>query len=159
MNGRIRKLLIPLVGISVAVPNLAAAVCLDPKSGVSGYRVPFQDELNASIAVVVGEVVSERKVFETPEDPAYYSVIYTVRTEQVLKGRPLKIFRLREELDTGRYPLSVGEKHLLFITHWKWKVRGADYVIDACGNSSRLPEGDQVVAVVQRALNVSAHAP
>ena len=47
---------------------------------------------------------------------------------------------MRMELDSGRYSLQVGEKHLLFITQWPWKVHGADYVISACGNSRRLPD-------------------
>ena len=143
----------------IALVDVAAAVCLDPKSGVSGYQVPFEDELNSSIAIVLAEVVAERKVFETPEDPEYYSVIFTVRTNQVLLGNPLKTFKLREELDSGRYPMRVGEKHLLFITKWRWKVRGADYVINACGNSARLPEGDDVVAKVRLTLAKGAHVP
>jgi hypothetical protein len=143
----------------VAATPVVEAVCLDPKSGVSGYKVAFEDELNSSIAIVLAEVIAERKVFETPEDPGYYSVIFTVRTDQVLLGNPLKTFKLREELDSGRYPMSVGEKHLLFITKWRWKVRGADYVINACGNSSRLPEGNRVVVKVQNALRKGAHAP
>jgi len=159
MNKSSHKILLPLLVMSAAVTDLASAVCLDPKTWISGYKVPFQVEFNSSIAIVIGEVISEQKVYETSEDLEYYYLIFTVRTEQVLKGNPLKTFKLREELDSGRYSLSVGERHLLFITKWKWKVRGADYVINSCGNSSRLPEGDQVVAEVQRALHQSPHAP
>jgi len=82
-----------------------------------------------------------------------------VRSGQVLMGNPLKVFKLREELDSGRYGMARGETHLLFITKWRWKVRGADYVIDPCGNSKRLPEGDEVLARVKKALAKKARAP
>ncbi len=134
--------------------NVASAVCLDPKTWVSGYRKPFEEELKESIAIVVANVVSEHKVFEDPEDPETYSVIFTLHTEQVLKGNPLKNFKLRMEFYSGRYPLEVGEKHLLFITRWPWKVRGADYAISVCGNSTRLPEGERTAARVAEALGV-----
>jgi hypothetical protein len=137
-----------------ASANVANAVCLDPKTWVSGYRKPFQEELKESIAIVVANVVSERKVFEDPEDPETYSVIFTMHTEQVLKGNPLKDFKLRMELDSGRYSLQVGEKHLLFITKWPWKVQGADYAISACGNSTRLPEGERTAVRVAEVLGV-----
>jgi hypothetical protein len=143
----------------VAFVHVAEAVCIDPKSGISGYQVPFEDELKSSIAIVLAEVVAERKVYEPSEDPEYYYMSFTVRTDQVLFGNPLKTFKLREELDSGRYSMSVGEKHLLFITKWRWKVRGADYVINSCGNSSRLPEGNSIVVKVQNALRRGAHAP
>jgi len=153
---KVPRLNFPLLCVlaCAAAPDVANAVCLDPKTWISGYRKPFDEELKESIAIVVANVVSERKVFETPEDPEMYSVIFTLHTEQVLKGSPLKDFKLRMELDSGRYPLQVGEKHLLFITKWRWKVQGADYVISVCGNSTRLPEGEQTAARVAEALGV-----
>jgi len=137
-----------------AAPDVVNAVCLDPKTWISGYRKPFEEELKESIAIVVAKVVSERKVFEDPEDSETYSVIFTLHTEQVLKGNPLQDFKLRMELDSGRYGLQVGEKHLLFITKWPWKVRGAHYVISACGNSARFPEAEETAARVAEALGI-----
>jgi hypothetical protein len=148
----------PLLALLTVIPGVASALCTDPKTWVSGYRVPFQEELNASIAIVVGDAIEEQKVFETADDPEMYSVIFTVRVEQVLKGNPLGVFKLRMDLDSGRYEMGLGERHLLFITKWRWKVRGADYVINSCGNSSTLPEGNDTLARTKQALRDGAHA-
>jgi len=153
-----RRFPMALLVVLAALPSVASALCTDPKTWVSGYRVPLHEELKASIAIVIGNVIEERKVFETPEDPEAYSVIFTVHVEQVLKGNPLKVFKLRMDLDSGRYSMGVGEKHLLFITKWRWKVRGADYVINSCGNSSTLPEGEETLSQVNQALRKGAHA-
>jgi hypothetical protein len=55
--------------------------------------------------------------------------------------------------------MKVGETHLLFIKAWPYKVLGANYQIDSCGNSSALPQGNATVAQVEAELKRGANAP
>ena len=129
----------------------AEAVCLDPKSGVSGYKIPLKEEIASSEIIVTAEVTNSRELQEDPADPTGITAyIYTAHVLQQLKGRLPKTFKLRTENDSGRYPMEVGEKHVLFLHH-----EGKFLEADSCGSSSPLPEGDAVLHRVEEVLKAN----
>jgi hypothetical protein len=154
-----RKLPFLVLAGVLLTPGIACAVCEDPKTGASGYRIPLEKELHSSIAVIVGEVVDEKRFHDVPEDPEQYFSIFTVRIDRQLKGRLPAIVTFRVELTSARYDMTVGERHVLFIWKWPWKIEAADFQIDACGNSSVLPKGEGVLAEVVADLRGTSHAP
>lgn len=117
----------------------ANAVCLDPRTFVSGYRIPLATEVVSADAIVVGRVLSERALSEDRADPegvTAYDVSVKVITR--LKGDVPDRLVLRNENTSARYPMSVGEEHILFVS----RDRGQAWV-DSCGNSSLMPAGDR----------------
>jgi hypothetical protein len=149
-----------LLAVLVAVPGPAASVCEDPRTGVSGYHVPLDVETTGSVAIVLGKVIQEREIHYDSSDPDSFEVtIYTVRVERIMKGSVPAIFTLYSTNDSARYPMTTGETHSLFIRTWRYKVPGADYRIDSCGNSSTLPQGNATVARVEAKLHRGANAP
>lgn len=133
----------------------ADAVCLDPKTFVSGYRIPLASEVVSADAIVVGRVLSERALTEDPADPegvTAYDV--TVKVVTRLKGDVPDRLILRNENTSARYPMSVGEEHILFVS----RDRRQPWV-DRCGNSSPMPAGRPVVARIQAQMrNAKSHA-
>lgn len=148
------------VALLVLAPGAAVAFCEDPKTGVSGYHVPLEVETKGSLAIVLGNVIQERRINDDPSDQeSFLFTIYTVRLLKPLKGSVPDVFTLYSTNDTARYSMTVGETHLLFIRAWRYKVPEADYRIDSCGNSSALPEGSTTVAKVEAELRRGANAP
>ncbi len=142
-------------GVMAAMPtHLAYAVCLDPKTLVSGYKVALGDEIQTSAAIVVGEVIKVHTLSEDLADPqGITAYIYTVRVLKRLKGTVPAVVRVRSENDSGRYRMNVGEKHLLFLTS-----KGQYFAADSCGNSSTMSRGQATLIQVNQALSGS-HAP
>jgi hypothetical protein len=133
----------------------AGAACFDPKtpaSGpwVSGYEMPVAEEIGLTEVIAIGKVVASRLVV-SPEDPeSYDATIYTVQIERVLKGRLASQVRLYSSNTTARYWMEIGERHILFLTReWKENRWVADYFVNNCGNSSKLPKGDAIVKQVE----------
>jgi hypothetical protein len=154
-----RKLLeLSLVG-ALLCSGTAQAFCEDSKTGVSGYRIPLEEEVKSSFAIVVGQVITEDRVFDVIDDPEYYHSIFTVRVDRQLKGKVPTLLTFRVELTSARYDMSLGQKHVLFLRNWPWKIVSADYVIDSCGNSAPLPEGDVIVSSVAAQLHAARMRP
>lgn len=123
----------------------ANAVCLDPKTLVSGYKTPLAAEVGSADAIVVGRVLSERALSEDRADPegvTAYDVSVKVITR--LKGKVPDVIVVRNENTSARYPMSVGEEHILFMSR-----TGSELWISSCGNSTVMPEGKQVVQQVR----------
>ena len=73
---------------------------------------------------------------------------------RLLKGSvPAKI-TLTAQNDSGGYRMSVGEKHLLFLSS-----KGRTYETDPCGNSTGLPKGDKVLKRLTALLRAGAARP
>ncbi len=150
-------------GLSIAVltafatlqPSPATAVCLDPTTGISGYKIPLAVEIRASRAIVIGRVTSERPLREDASDPDGISAyVYTFEVSRVLKGRVPALIMLRAQNDSGGYRMSVGERHLLFLS------KPASYFeADSCGNATELPRGDLTVRKVEDQLAGRAKPP
>lgn len=135
------------------VASLAAfgdlhAVCLDPKTWGSGYHVPIDQEIESSDAIIIARVVDARRIFDNPSDPESFSAtIYTVRIERLLKGDPPAVVKIHDGNDSGRYGMNKGEQHILFLTR-RQSESGAEYFVDSCGSSARLPAGSRIVRQV-----------
>jgi len=143
-----------LASIVFTIPN-AHAICLDPKTFISGYKIPFDEELDSSTAVIIGAITEQKNVNEDSSDPeGVAAFLYTVDVLRQLKGNLPKTIRVRAEADSGRYAMGIGEQHVLFLLE-----EGSHFVASGCGNSSQLPEGNDVVAQVEIALTGRENVP
>jgi hypothetical protein len=147
-----RKLHVALLTAIVWLPGLACAVCLDPKSGVSGYQVPLKEEIESSLAIVIGTIVEEQEVHDEPSDPQYFSATtYKVLIERKLKGSVGKTMVLWTPNDSSRYAMGAGERHILFLTTSR-DNDPSHFEANGCGSSSPLPRGHFVVKQVEAAM-------
>jgi hypothetical protein len=126
----------------------AYAFCLDPKTGISGYKLPLEAEVRTAEAIVIGRVLSEQRLQEDPDDPdGLTATNFTIKVLRKLKGRLPGVIVVRSENTSARYPMSVGEEHILFVSR-----TNRETWIDSCGNSDVLPRGEQVVKEVRTQL-------
>ena len=154
-----RRIAGTVLTISILGPGVSAAVCLDPKTDLSGYHIPLNEEIDSSPFIAIGKVVAENRLNDGPDGPDWIvATVYSVRIERVLKGRLPSSIKVRTENDSGRYVMDVGETHVLFLSPLPTK-RGDGYLADSCGNSSALPKGESVVKVVQARVTRGKHAP
>ncbi len=146
--------IVALVSLAAAIPA-AYAVCLDPKTLVSGYRVPLNEEIQSTKVIAIGTVTKEQPLHEDSSDPeGIAAYIYTVEILRQLKGRLPQVIDMRTENDSGRYSMEVGERHLLFLSK-----EGQYFIADSCGNSSVLPAGNATLKKVEATLAGRANAP
>ena len=133
---------------SAILSSPAGAVCLDPKTMVSGYRVPLTSEIRSSQAIAIGKVIETSPLQEDRDDPdAVTAYLHTIRVLRQLKGRLPAVISVRVDNDSSRYAMSVGEEHLLFFT-----LSGSTLSVDSCGNSWQLPQGADVLRQVESLL-------
>jgi hypothetical protein len=137
-----------------ALSDRAQAVCLDPKTLISGYKRELREEIDNTAIILVGEVTGERTLQEDPSDPTgITATLYSVHVVKTLKGKVLRNIRIRTENDSGRYPMVTRERHLLFLTKEDDHFRA-----DSCGNSSPLPEAAAVLQQTEAILAKRVHA-
>ncbi|MDB5932769.1 MAG: hypothetical protein JWQ01_113 [Massilia sp.] len=123
----------------------AGAACLDPKTFMSGYKVPLDSEVGTAEAIVIGRVLSEQGLKEDPADPNGYTAYnVTIRVLARLKGSLSNVIVIRNENTSSRYPMSVGEEHILFVSR-----DGRELWVDSCGNSAAMPGGEELVKQIQ----------
>jgi hypothetical protein len=126
----------------------AYAVCLDPETGKSGYKLPLKKEVRTAEAIVIGRVLSEHQLQEDADDPDGLTASnVTIKVLKKLRGSLPGVIVVRNENTSSRYPMSVGEEHILFVSRTN---RGT--WIDSCGNSEVMPHGEQVVKEVRTQL-------
>lgn len=143
------------IGLALGATHLGA-VCLDPKDPtLTTYYYPsLEDEVKSSNAIVVATVTDVQAFSEDPSDPGgWTSFVYTVRVDETLLGRTPSELILRAQNDSGGYRMSARERHLLFL-----KRIGDQFSADVCGNSTALPEGDQVLSLLRAQLEKARHA-
>jgi hypothetical protein len=142
--------------ITLAAELSATAVCLDPKTGVSGYRIPFKEEISSINYIAIGKITKKGSIQNSEvdrEDTDPY-IIYTIEITRQLKNNLPKVISIKVELNSGRYVMDVGEEHLLFLTKKK------DYFfVNSCGNSSSLPRGNSALKQVEEQLKPESNAP
>lgn len=135
--------------------SAAWAVCLAPVSGAPGYRMALAEEVRAADAIVIGQVRSLRALQEDPGDSAGVTAHeVTVEVLTRLKGAPSRLISFRNENTSSRYPVSVGEKHLLFFS----RARDQRYV-NSCGHSARLPGHGRLPGQLELELQRQLHQP
>ena len=126
----------------------AYAVCLDPRTDKSGYKIPLKKEVLTAEAIVIGRVLSEHRLQEDPDDPDGITASnVTIKVLKKLKGTLPGVIVVRNENTSSRYPMSVGEEHVLFVSR-----TNREMWIDSCGNSDVMPDGEQVVKEVRKQL-------
>jgi hypothetical protein len=137
-----------LLLVLAAHPPPAYAVCFYPGTDRSGYKIPLKTEVRTAEAIVIGRVLSEDRLQEDADDPDGVTASnVTIKVLKKLKGTPSGVIVVRNENTSSRYPMSVGEEHILFVSrtnHGTW--------IDSCGNSEVMPDGEQVVKEVRTQL-------
>jgi len=115
----------------------AKAVCF--KDGVSvdpsksGPTVSWQVEFRQSTAVVIGMVISAENVPDPKEAGFWSGTFYKVKVDSLLKGTVGDSVDVFSPNDSGRLPLAVGARYLLFLNK-----EGERLTVDACGNSAKL---------------------
>jgi hypothetical protein len=142
----VRRHLVFLVVLTAAAS--ASAVCFDPKTLISGYRVPLTEEVDSAEIIVIGKVIGEKALSEDMEDPeGITAYLWTIELRRKLKGHSPRVFTVRVENDSSRYPMSSREEHLLFLIR-----EGEYFYVDGCGNSSPLPAGNDTLRQVEAKL-------
>jgi hypothetical protein len=113
-----------------------------------GYKIPLKTEVRTAEAIVIGRVLSEDRLQEDADDPdGVTATNVTIKVLKKLKGTLSGVIVVRNENTSSRYPMSVGEEHILFVSRTN---RGT--WIDSCRNSEVMPDGGQVVKEVQTQL-------
>ena len=126
----------------------ANALYLDPSTQISGYITPLSQEVKTSENIIIGTVDDIQPLQEDREDPQGVTAYnLSVKVLRNLKGRLPDLIPLRIENNSSKYPISIGEKHLLFINQQE-KV----FTVDSCGNSSLLPQGLNTLKQVEAEL-------
>jgi hypothetical protein len=132
----------------------ANAVCLDPTTFVSGYKVPLASEVRAADGIVIGRVLSEKGLKEDPTDPDGYTAYnVTVRVISRLKGNLPNVIVIRNDNTSARYAMSIGEEHLLFVSR-----DGKELRVNSCGSSSVMREGKHLMEQIRMELQRSKSA-
>jgi hypothetical protein len=117
---------------------MAHAVCF--KGGVSvdptkGPVTSWNVEFHKSQAVLIGSVGSERKIPD-PENPGFWTgTVYQLKVDALLKGTVGHSVEVFSENSSGRFPLAVGSRYILFL---RYDSKGKYWIADSCGNAAKL---------------------
>ena len=126
-------------------PIKQTLVCLEGHPSVD-------QEYKRAFGVLIGHAVAERAV---PESKDYLDgTAYSVRVDEVLQGKLPDSIEVFSENTSGRFPMDVGRKYLLFL----YRVLGRT-VVDNCGNSGLLSVRAAVVDTVRRLERQSSRDP
>jgi len=135
-----------LLAAMLAASWQAAAFC------DGGYpNIPLSREVRESTFVIVGMLVSYRRVPD-PEDPeGYAATLYRVHVDRVLRGRPPARLTIYNENTSGRFPFEdpigagKGKRYLMLVR------RGPDgYWVSACGHSGELGKRDGTIRAIKK---------
>lgn len=113
--------------VGAAVSFQAQALCTD------GRRPSLDAEFAESDAVAIGVATAQRYVRDADDPEGYIAVSYDVRLERVFKGDVRGRIVVRSENTTARFPMTLGERHLLFLTK-----DGRWFFVDNCGHSAAI---------------------
>src|SRR5688572_26227523 len=93
-----------------------------------------EQEFNTSKCVFVGEVIKATNIVE-PGD-FIHGTYYTIRVEERLKGSPPREVEIYSENSSGRFPLRIGVRYLVFCFEATFEgIKGSRWAINNCGNS------------------------
>lgn len=132
-----------LLLLACAHAPLGQAACLDARAA-GGHRTSLQEDLEHSVAVVVGKVEGATDLHRNAGDPQVVSGrIFHLRLIQLLRGSVAQVFDVRDDDDAGNFGFEVGREYLLFLDRYgpKWRIPLTDaYFVNSCGNSGPLAE-------------------
>lgn len=113
-----------------------------------------EDELKGSAVAVVGTVVKSRNVSD--KDGFVMGTFYSVRVKEVLTGAPSSAVELYSENSSGRFPMKVGIRYLIFAHENSFEgFDGPRLAINNCGNSGTVANSKKALVKV-RALKTTA---
>ena len=142
----------PMNGVGVAIAAVAVAssfalkagaVCLDER-GISGYHIPLEKEFRTAHVVAIGTVVAEREV-PAPFTGSLEGTSYRFKIEETLRGRRYKTLDLFSENTSGRFPMDVGHRYLVFVGRHR-----RTFSVSNCGSSGELPEQSHILAALRK---------
>lgn len=130
----------------LAASGQAAALC------DGGYpNISLSREVKESAFVIVGSLMSYRRVSD-PEDPeGYAATLYRVRVDRVLRGRPPARLTIYNENTSGRFPFDdpvgqgKGKRYLMLVSS-----APEGYWVSSCGNSGELAKSGKTMRSIQR---------
>ena len=117
--------------------TIVQAVCLNGHPSVA-------EEYEAAKAVVAATVVAERLI-PSAEADFYDGTLYRIRVDKTLRGSVGDSAEIFSENSSGRFPMAVGAKYLLFI-----HTGSAGMRVDYCGNSGLVPKRMKELKQVER---------
>lgn len=134
-------------GLAIHAP-VAWGACAD-SALASDQRVPIQDELGESVAVIIGKAESKRELRQNAASPAGASaVLIHFRVVQLLRGNIPEQIDVREDGAAAGAGYEIGHQYVLFVERrgprWSLPLGDAYYVND-CGNSGPVAERTDVL--------------
>ncbi len=135
--------LLALIAAVVLLAGSANALC-----GVPQPRLVCAEYFQKQ-AVVTARLVSIRHFAPKDRDDYY---LFTMETEQVLRGRIPQRFRVIEENNSGRTGIdwNRGDSYLLFTSY---AAAERTWSLESCGNSGRLSESEHVLQEIRELRN------
>ena len=131
--------LVTLLLLLVRPPG--GSVCLEG-------RLSVEREYNKSSGVLIGRVIGSRAV---PESRGYLEgTVYSVRVEESLHGELPDTVEVFSENTSGRFPLDLGTRYLLFVYTNLGRT-----MIDNCGNSGPVSSTTEGLKRVRRLMRES----
>jgi len=114
-----------------------------------------EEEFDSSKCVLVGRVVTSRQILDS--DHFIQGTFYTVRVEELLKGGHEKQVEIYDENSSGRFPMRVGGRYILFAYAGAFEgVKGERLAINSSGNSETMKESTKTLARVREITQAKA---
>lgn len=141
-------LIVPFLYLALLSP-IANALCLDPQTEISGYKIPLDDEIKSAQSIIVGRILKKEELQEDITDPmgiTAYTIKVKVKTR--LKGEVPDIISVRDENTSARYGMSVDEEHVLFVS----EDQDGTLWVNSCGNSALAFRSQDLIKKIEAEL-------
>jgi hypothetical protein len=102
------------------------------------------EEYRVAKAVVVATVLA-RQLVPSVEDDSYDGTMYRIRVDRRFRGSLGDEAEIFSENSSGRFPVTVGARYLLFIHTGSGRMQ-----VDYCGNSGLLSERGKELKEIER---------
>jgi hypothetical protein len=123
------------VRTTAAIP---AVVCVNGHPSVSS-------EYKSSQEVIASRVLTAKQLPPTNDNYFLEGTTYRVMVEKSYKGSPSRTLSVFSENSSGRFPMKIGHRYLLFL----YQDRGR-YQVDNCGNSDELARSSRKINELER---------
>ena len=117
--------------------TILRAVCLNGHPSVA-------EEYKAAKAVIAATVVAERLI-PSAEADFYDGTLYRIQVDKTFRGSLGESAEIFSENSSGRFPMTVGAKYLLFVHTGTAGMR-----VNYCGNSGLLPKRRKELKQIER---------